>query len=104
MASNLELFLLAFLHGSFIATLLLLAVSLASIGLLLSFFIGLFSVVAIDLLNVYPIISWYFEEAKMNLKLGLVLGIALGMKLLFGGAVFKFKGRLRDHIDALKLA
>ncbi|GMN39950.1 hypothetical protein TIFTF001_009180 [Ficus carica] len=117
MQSNLELFLLAFLHGSFIATLLLLVVSLACITLFLSFSIGLFFVVVVDLLNVYPVISRYYEETKANLELGLVLivcvltnrvvGVSLVLKPFFEhlGSVFKVNARrLRDYIDALKLA
>lgn len=73
MLPNLELILLLILHGSFIASILLLFTSLVLLALLLAFFLGLFSLVVIDLYDIFPLISWCFQTTKANLELGFVL-------------------------------
>ena len=117
MIPNLDLFLLAFLHGSFIVAILLLAISVVFIAFLFTFTLGLFSIAALDLLNFSPSISCCFESTKSDLQLGSVLvlcalldrvvSIALALKPFLQRFVSHFKSnalRLRDYIDALMLA
>ncbi|PON37268.1 hypothetical protein PanWU01x14_321720 [Parasponia andersonii] len=116
MIPNSDLLLLAFLHGTFVVAVLLLAISVAFIALLLAFTLGLFSIAAVDLLDFSPIILSRFESAKADLQLGSVLvlcalldrlvSIAFVLKPYFQRLVSQFKSnvlRLRDYIDALKL-
>lgn len=119
MVPNLDLFLLAFLHYSFIAIILLLVISFMLIVLLLSFFLGLFSIVIIDLYDAsFPIVSWWFETTKANLQLGLVLivcsfiiyvvEISLASKPVFERVISSFRVKsqavVNYYLDALKLA
>ncbi|KAH7574245.1 hypothetical protein JRO89_XS03G0270400 [Xanthoceras sorbifolium] len=71
--NNLDIILVAFLHGAFIACVLLLLVSLVLIAMLLSSFLTVFSIVAIDLYTTSSMFSSCFKTAKANLELGFVL-------------------------------
>ncbi|KAH9799559.1 putative beta-1,4-xylosyltransferase IRX9H [Citrus sinensis] len=73
-ATNLDLILLAFLHGTFIACALLVVVLLLLIAMLLSFSVSVVSIVVIDLYSLsYSTLSSYFQTLAANLELGFVL-------------------------------
>lgn len=80
MIPNLDLILVAFLHGSFIACVLLVVISVILIGLLFSFFLTLFSIVIIDLYDVFSMCSMHYVTLKANLELGLVLILYIVMQ------------------------
>lgn len=73
MIPNLDLFLLAILHASFIACVLLLIVSVVLIGLLLAFSVTIFSIAIIDLREGFLACSLHCATLKANLYLGLIL-------------------------------
>ncbi|KAK9946671.1 hypothetical protein M0R45_012121 [Rubus argutus] len=74
MEPNLDLILLAFLHGSFIACVLLLVISVILTGLLFALSFGLVSIVVNDLYNISLLSSFYFESViEPNLELGFTL-------------------------------
>ncbi|KAJ4837598.1 hypothetical protein Tsubulata_043304 [Turnera subulata] len=113
MLPNLDLFLLAFLYGSFIACLVL-AVSFAIMnGLLLAFSLALFSIVLFDVQDVLSFVSQYFLPLEENLKLGFILFLytvmdyglhaTLASKPVVERLVFELKMKARhlmDHIEA----
>ncbi|KAM4074549.1 hypothetical protein ACJW30_10G101900 [Castanea mollissima] len=80
MIPNLDLILVAFLHGSFIACALLVVISVILIGLLFSFSLTLFSIVIIDLYDVFSMCSMHYVTLKDNLELGLVLILYMVMQ------------------------
>ncbi|KAL4603407.1 hypothetical protein ACB092_10G122200 [Castanea dentata] len=80
MIPNLDLILVAFLHGSFIACVLLVVISVILIGLLFSFSLTLFSIVIIDLYDVFSMCSMHYVTLKDNLELGLVLILYMVMQ------------------------
>ncbi|KAM3735657.1 hypothetical protein ACB098_10G103300 [Castanea mollissima] len=81
MIPNLDLIVLvAFLHGSFIACALLVVISVILIGLLFSFSLTLFSIVIIDLYDVFSMCSMHYVTLKDNLELGLVLILYMVMQ------------------------
>ncbi|KAJ0030801.1 hypothetical protein Pint_12817 [Pistacia integerrima] len=72
-----DLILLAFLHGSFIAFVLLLLVFLIVILMSLAFSLSLLSIIAIDLSTVYSTSSPYFETVEADLELGFFLFLCM---------------------------
>ncbi|KAJ0089757.1 hypothetical protein Patl1_12905 [Pistacia atlantica] len=77
MVPNLDLILLAFLHGSLIAFVLLLLVFLIVILMSLAFCLSLLSIIAIDLSTVYSTYSPYFETVEADLELGFFLFLCM---------------------------
>lgn len=73
MVPNLDLILLAFLFGSFIACVLLAVIFVILIVLLLAFSLTLFSIVIIDLHDVYSFSSQYIVSLDENFQLGAAL-------------------------------
>ncbi|CAN6721390.1 unnamed protein product [Malus baccata var. baccata] len=74
MEPNLNLILLAFLHGAFIICILLLVISAALTCLLFIFALGLFSILLDDLYHIYLLSCFYFETVvEPNLELGFVV-------------------------------
>ena len=116
MVPNLDLILLAFLHGSFISFLLLLLLFLTLISLLLSFFLALFSILLIDSCHIYSLLSQYFGTLWANLQLGcklillalthLFVTLVLALKPLFQGVASKVRVLMHpiQQIEAFKLA
>ncbi|KAM1134182.1 hypothetical protein ACFX19_044042 [Malus domestica] len=74
MEPNLNLILLAFLHGAFIVCILLLVISAALTCLLFIFALGVFSILLDDLYHIYLLSCFYFETVVMpNLEHGFVV-------------------------------
>ncbi|KAJ4708056.1 Protein Tat like [Melia azedarach] len=71
--ANLDLILLAFLHGSFIACILLVFVFLILIAMLLAFSLTVFSIVVFDLYNIFSLFYSHIQTVEANLELGFVL-------------------------------
>lgn len=88
MVPNLDLIALAFLHGSFIALVLLVIIFVVLVVLLLSSSLALFSVFLGDLRDAYSVLSQYYEEGKAEIELGvwlMVYGvIAVGIDVVLG--------------------
>ncbi len=100
MIPNLDLVLLVvFLHGSFIASVLLLVVSVLLIGLLLAFSITLFSIVIIDLYHVFSMCSLHYVTLKANLELALVLILYIVMKYVVSLVRFPIQRTRRYHMS-----
>ncbi|KAI7993635.1 hypothetical protein ACSBR2_040369 [Camellia fascicularis] len=117
MVPNLDLILIAVLHGSFISCILLVFTFLMLICLLLAFSITLFSIVIIDSYDVFSMISLYFGTLRANVELGFVLvlftllhfmvnaGLASKPRVESMVANFKVKARhVVDHIKDSQLA
>ncbi|KAF9662227.1 hypothetical protein SADUNF_Sadunf18G0031300 [Salix dunnii] len=114
MVPNLDLIILASLHGCFIACVLLVVISAILSALVLAFSLALFSISIIDLHGVFSSVSRLILPLKENLKLGLALlvvmimyyaiGVMLASKPLFKRMVSEFKVRARrvlNHLEAL---
>ncbi|KAK8547412.1 hypothetical protein V6N13_098122 [Hibiscus sabdariffa] len=105
MVPNLELILLAFLYGSFIACLLLLASFLILITLLLTFSLSIFSIVFIDIFNVFSLFSQFLGSMEADVELGFLLilciffqyaiAAASASKPAFGRLVSQLRSKLR---------
>ncbi|KAB1204378.1 hypothetical protein CJ030_MR8G014171 [Morella rubra] len=80
MIPNLDLLLLAFLYGSFIACVLLAVLSVILLSLCLAFSVTLFSIVVIDLHYVFSVCSLHYITLKANLQLGSVLILYIIMR------------------------
>lgn len=80
MIPNLDLLLLAFLYGSFIACVLLQVLSVILLSLCLAFSVTLFSIVLIDLHYVFSVCSLHYITLKANLQLGSVLILYIVMR------------------------
>ncbi|KAJ6354525.1 hypothetical protein OIU77_005187 [Salix suchowensis] len=114
MVPNLDLIILTFLHGCFIACVLLVVISAILFALVLAFSLALFSISIIDLHGVFSSVSRLILPLKENLKLGLALlvvtimnyaiGVVLASKPLYDRMVSEFKSKARhvlNHFDAL---
>ncbi|KAJ6295568.1 hypothetical protein OIU78_023568 [Salix suchowensis] len=115
MVPNLDLIILTFLHGCFIASVLLVVISAILIALVLAFSLALFSISIIDLHGVFSSVSrLMILPLKENLKLGLALlvvtimyyaiGVVLASKPLYDRMVSEFKSKARhvlNHFEAL---
>lgn len=73
MFPNMDLILLTLLYCSFISCALLLAIFVTFNGLMLAFFITLFSIVVIDVNDAFSLFSLYFVTVKANFELGFVV-------------------------------
>lgn len=102
MEPNLDLLLLAFLHGLFIACVLLLVISVILTGLLFAFTFGLVSIVVNDLYNISLLSSFYFESVlEPNLQLGFTLLVCTILHCAVG-KVSELKVKVMNLIDRLK--
>ncbi|GKV44865.1 hypothetical protein SLEP1_g52006 [Rubroshorea leprosula] len=72
MVPHLDLLLLAFLHGSFISCVILVAIFLILITLLLACSLTVFSIVVIDVYTIFSLLPQYFQYMKADLELGFV--------------------------------
>ncbi|PQM34221.1 hypothetical protein Pyn_29535 [Prunus yedoensis var. nudiflora] len=118
MEPNLDLIILALLHGSFIAGFLLLVTSVMLTALLLAFSLGLVSILINDLCYISLLFSFYFETIlKHNLELGFVLivckllhhavRIILASKPFLERKISQLKAKARhvtNLIDGLRLS
>ncbi|PSS17816.1 Protein Tat like [Actinidia chinensis var. chinensis] len=112
MVPNLDLILLAFLHGSFISCILLLVIFLTLICLLLAFSIALFSIVLIDSYHIFSLVSLYFGTLRANVEMGFAIGVftlmhfmvnaALDSKPLVEGMVASFRLKAQHVMHQIK--
>ncbi|KAJ8483995.1 hypothetical protein OPV22_016480 [Ensete ventricosum] len=84
MAPNLELLLLALLHGAVISCGLLLFIILILITFLLASYILFLVIVAVDAYDTLGLFSWLIGSFKANLQLGLVLLLWKGLSRTVG--------------------
>uniref|UniRef100_A0A6N2NHX1 Uncharacterized protein n=1 Tax=Salix viminalis TaxID=40686 RepID=A0A6N2NHX1_SALVM len=110
MVPNLDLIILTFLHGCFIACVLLVVISAISLALVLALSLALFSISIIDLHGVvFSSVSRLILPLKENLKLGLALlvvtimyyaiGVVLASKPLFDRMDSEFKSKVRHVLN-----
>lgn len=110
MVSNLDLIILALLHGSFISFALLLVVVIILISLLAAFSITLFFIILFYLYDIFLTCSLYFEIViKSNLELSFVFIIiklmyylvvnVLALKPLVNHMVSEFKVKTHLALD-----
>lgn len=84
MAPNLELLLLALLHGAVISCVLLLFIILLLITFLLASYILFLVIAAADAYDTLLLFSWLIGSFKANLQLGLVLLLWKGLSCTVG--------------------
>ena len=88
MVPNLDLILVAFLYGSLIACVILLAVFVILITLLLTFSFSIFSIVFIDSYIIFSLLSnEYVGSVEANLELGFVLLLYFLMRYAIAAAL-----------------
>ncbi|KAI5556424.1 hypothetical protein BDE02_18G034200 [Populus trichocarpa] len=113
MVPNLDLILLAFLYGCFIACVVGAIIFAILNALLLAFFLTLFSIAIIDLQDVFSFVSRFVVPLKENLKLGFALlvctvmyyaiGAMLASKPLFERMVSEIKVKARHVLSHLEV-
>ena len=84
MAPNLELLLLALLHGAVISCVLLLFIMLLLVTFLLASYILFLVIAAADAYDTLLLFSWLIGSFKANLQLGLVLLLWKGLSCTVG--------------------
>ena len=101
MLANIELVLLALIHGSLIACVLLIAIFIILVGLVLAFSFGLLVVLALDLRDFSSVVYEYSEMVKDDVKLSIVLVLAYVMNQVVG-FVLDSKLRLKSKTKEYK--
>ncbi|KAM7493306.1 hypothetical protein LguiB_027915 [Lonicera macranthoides] len=87
MVPNLDLILLALLHGSFISCVLILVLFIILMALLLAFSIGALSIVVIDSFDLFSLISRCVATLRANIELGFVLILVTAMHFIINAAI-----------------
>ncbi|KAM7490422.1 hypothetical protein LguiA_033343 [Lonicera macranthoides] len=87
MVPNLDLILLALLHGSFISCVLILVLFIILMALLLAFSIGALSIVVIDSFDLFSLISRYVATLRANIELGFILILVTAMHFIINAAI-----------------
>ncbi|KAL8263376.1 hypothetical protein R6Q59_024725 [Mikania micrantha] len=109
MVPNLDLFLVALLHGSLISCVLIFVIFIILIAILSSFFISLFSIIFFNVYDYYPYVSQLVKTTNAHLELFFVLTIIvltyayvvmeMRWKPVFRIRVYELKRKLRVAFD-----
>lgn len=101
MVPNLDLFLVALLHGSFISFVLIIIIFIILIAILCTFFITLFSILVIDAYDYSSYVSQLFVTIKAHLELFLVL-VVFSLTYAYVLLELKWKDAFKIKVSKLK--
>lgn len=102
MVPNLDLFLVALLHGSLISCVLIIVIFIILIALLSTFSISLFSILLIDAYDYYPYVTQLVEMMSAHLELCIMLMVIL-LTYVYVVADMRWKPVFRDRLSELKM-